>query len=932
MPLNPLGKFKNSLKLDARASGTPVIEGPVYGGGAWAAIRGDGNLVTSTNGVDWTNGIQVTTSITPKLFYLNSHWVVLSLYSAIDNNLNAQGQQVAQAMVISTSTDLTTWTDITARYTNVNNQVVGTGTIDSANFRQANNARTTKFRDLSYSNGYYLAVGEETGTTARSASVYKSADLITWVTAYTLNPGAATVNTSTRIRSQGMTVVITADLLDGANRIPFVFYSTTGAVSFSVPTNGYNDVGNHSLNSIAYGAGNWLAVGNGGMLYSHYNPQTGSGAIGGTWNQRTGPTNTATVNWQSVEYINNKWLLVGSKYNAVTARYEEQFYTSTNLITWIQQTTPQTDIINVTQAFGNSRQTIATDGTRTVAWQWTTTDLANWTAVNYRIPNQQPYLDYGQDNRYGTWKTMDFWVYVAALDPNFVQYPIASAYLNDTNYWAVYLVAQDGHRPYVTFTSSDTALNSSGVVLSSVTNLDGGVITGQWNHIRIVRNTGVGAIYINGAFDVQGNTTFTAPSGALPAAGHMTIGRIGDGFESYRARNTDYWIDEFTLNFNPLNSPSAQTITVPTERGFSTDTTLLLLHFDYNYLDDASLPITADSPFVAQAVLQATATRVLRTSAQSSASVTQVTTASRVRSAQAQLSALATQLVINARTRGMSVDLAVTADLAAVSQKLNGGAAQLTTASQVSATAFKFNGTAVALTSQAQLTAEPLRIKTSTVAMQVTGIELAAVVKIAQGYCQAFDVNTTISVQAVKTARATANLPSQVTTSIQAQKIKNAQATLSAQVTVEADVGKTKEFGATLSTQFAQASTAHKTARIDLAIQAQSTQVTIALRTRGVQATLTAFDTQLTVGRAIRTLSAQLTASTTMLTTTGNIVRAVINLQVQAFELTDASVIRYDPYYKIAIQPETRTHQIHRETRFITIKPETRVNIIKDQI
>ena len=912
MALNPFGKFKNSLKLDARGSGIPVLFGPVYGNGIWVSIRGDGSVKTSTDGVNWTDGSQISYngSGTSKFKFLNGKFTFI----------NSGGY-------IQTSTDAVTWTSYQTKTNNPS--------IDSNAYTYA-----IGVRDVTYSNGkYWASVVSSASSVGYLNRVFSSINLTSWDVSYTIPTIPYLQSTDylgELVNNSGNLIVVLFRDINYSDRLQI--FSRDGGASWEIAT---GDSG-ITVNNFAYNGTYWLAVGNGGKLISHYNPSTGAGFIQDNWAIFQGPANTTDVNWQAVAYINNKWLISGSKYNTTLARYEPRFYTSTNLLTWTSITVPESSTVNTTETFGAGAFNIATDGTRTITWQYTSTNLTDWTVVNYRIPNQQPYLDYGQLDRYGDWKTMDFWVYIGAVDSAFVQYPIASCWLNSTNYWTVYLstVGPGGYNPRLTFASSDQSLGTAGQIFSSTgprtqgdtNNFQGTIVPGQWNHVRIVRNTGVGAIYINGNLDTNSGTTFTAPSGALPHAGNLTIGRIGDGFESYFARNTDYWIDEFTLNLNPLNSPSAQTITVPAERWFSTDTTLLLLHFDYNYLDDSSVPITADSPLVTQAVVQAAATRVIRGSAALAASTTQTVTASRTRQAQAQLSALATELVINARTRGMSIDMAVTANLAALTQKLNGGVAPLTTASQVSAAATKFNGTVVALTSQAQITAEPLRIKTSTVNMTVTGIELAAVVKIAEGYCQAFDVNTTINALAVKTAGGQAALSTQAHVEVTAQKIKNAQANLTAQTTLEADIGKTKEFEAQLATTVSTQAQIKRTAGITLALQAPSTQVAQALRTRNLQATLTAFDTLLAVGSPIRPTQAQLTASTTMLTTTGNIVRAVINLQVQAFELSDVNVIRYDPYYRINIQPETRTHQIHRETRFITIKPETRVNIIKDQL
>ena len=589
-------KFGNSLKLEARASGIPVALGPVYGNGTWVSVRGDGYLVTSTDGVTWTNGVQVLYNDTAvnTLNFINGKFILLS--------------SLTNTSFLQTSTDAVTWTSY--------GLVSGLKRLDPNTNQEAG---TISIKDITYRAGKYWAVSNVQN------KLFSSTNLSQWSEGYTLPAQFINVQDyyGYKIASNDQDRIVAIFYGGG---VPLQVFSrnngTTWEIAGTTGSGSWTNV-NHIINNLAYGAnpitvagpdfrnpaqgatGSWLAVGNNGMLLSHYNPDTGGGLIQDDWRKISGPANTDDVNWISVTYVNNKWLIIGSKYNSTTTRYEQYFYTSSNLLTWTSITVPETSIINVTEGFSNKAINIATDGTKTIAWQWSTSNLIDWTPLNYRIPNQQPYLDYGQDDRYGNWKTIDFWVYVEGTTYNFTQYPIVSQYLNDTDYWTVHLESQQGgYYPRVVFNSSDTSLgNGGGVVFSSsgprtpgdTNNFQGTVIPGQWNHIRIVRNTGVGAIYINGQFDTSTSNTFTAPSGAMPHAGNLTIARIGDGYESYRGRDVAYWIDEFTLNSNPLNTPSSSTITVPTQPWTNTDTTLMLLHFDTNYLDDTRIPLYGEA-------------------------------------------------------------------------------------------------------------------------------------------------------------------------------------------------------------------------------------------------------------------------------------------------------------------------------------------------
>ena len=928
MALSPFGKYFSSLKFDARGSGVGVATGPVYGNGTWVAIRANHKVITSTDGVNWTASpydndpssyiANAGSGNIQLLKFLNGQFVYVVNTQVTGNNYPRQH--------IFTSTDGLTWTHYFSQYTNPNNITTGTIVVGG------------DIVDIEYANSTYWAVSS-TGTTGnRSAKIYSSGDLQSWSTAFTGSRVYAFSEyylTSIVRSGSNLTASGYFTIAGDSGNYPYVVTSSNGGVSWTYPSaespSVYNGAPDHKILSIATNGSVSMAVG-AGFVYTN---------ASGTWTTKTSPNNSMI--FFAVAWVNSTWIMYGIK--NVNSPYEYAIYTSTNNGTsWTSRTVPSTSgLVNAQiPSVYSTKPTLAigVNGNQAIGFNFTTTDSQTFSFVNYRIPNQQPYLDYGQKDSYGTWRTIDFWVWIGNQTSAYTQYPIVSQYYNDTNYWWLFLETQgQGRSPYLRLGTSASGLGTlsnggSGLVESSVTSLSGTIIPGQWNHIRIVRNTGVGAIYINGVKDIRTDfgDTFTAPAGTFPSQGNLTIGRIGDGNESLLARDVDYWIDEFMMNSNPLNSPSAPTIPVPTERYFSTDTTLLLLHFNNNYLDDTSKPITADSPLATTASLTAQATRVVRTTAALSSTASLTATSTRARLAQANLSAFATEVIITARTRGIASDMASTATLQATAKKLNGTTVALSSTAQVSATAKKLNGTTVALSSTAQVSAQVLRIKGTSVNLQVTGIELAAVVKIAQGYCQAFDANFTLANQPVKTARTSAQLTSTAQVTCLAQKVKYGQASLTVEADMEANIGKTKEMSASLSATATLNATAIKTTRINLDLQVQADLVTNILRTRGMSAHLEAFDTQVTIGKRTRTVQAQMSTQAELFVSTGNIVRAEINMQVGAFELVQGAVIRYDPYYKIRIKPETRLLHIHEETRFITIKPETRVNIIKDQI
>ena len=901
MSLVPFGKFKNSLKFESRGNGSGIIAGPVYGNNQWVGLRGDNEVMTSTDGVNWSpavTNIPIATVSTQD--EIASFRFINNLFIAVI------GGETTSSTKIFYSSDAITW------------NVISNPTINGHSFYTSPGVYS-RIHDISYINGQYVFVGRETTGTGEpgQALIATSTNLTAWTKKTISYSGSYSELNRIAVDNYKMVVAGYYQNANETRKYPLVYDSTNGTNWTLDAIGGVQVATGHdsSLQSISTnGYGSWLAVGKNGSVYNSTGLIYGS-AFG---------QSITSADIVAITYFKNTWMIFGVQIDPTTNIRTFSLLTTPDQANWTTHTLPQLNGIAGFDILAPDRYghvEFAQTADQAVVFDYTTTDATTFNLINYTIPNQQPYLDYTADPKWASWQTMDFWVYIEAnTTSDYVEYPIASqinGYNNDG--WSVVLVQeQNGRKPQVVVTANQAGTN--GWYASSSWNVTtGGTINfAQWNHIRVVKNGTVGAIYVNG---IQENGNFTFPS-TWPNSGSLNIGRIGNGYESQFARPNAYWIDEFMMNRLALNTPSSPSITVPTERYYSTDQMLLLLHFDYNYLDDTNRPITADSPLATDVTLTATATRILKLQSQQQVDADLTAQPIRVKQFQANLQVDAIELVAVARTRSTPIDLTVDASLTATALRIKQLQSLLQAAADLTATAKKYNGTSANLTVDADLTSTTTRIKQLQANLTVDAFELAATTRIGQGL---IDLQTTATLQAttIKTARAQANLTIDAGLQAQADKLRRAQAQLDVQVDLEADIGKTKEFYVNLAVEITSTQQARKTTNTQAILTVDATAQAIATRTRTAQATLTVDAALQEITQEIRSAQADLQTIAQLEATSGNVVRAEANLQVQAFELTYASVIRYDRYYKLIIEPETR---------LLTIDSETRVNIIKDKL
>lgn len=920
MALVPFGKFRNSLKFDARDSGVGVQLGPVYGAGKWLAIRGNNQVITSTDGVNWSvpspsNGTVLNPTFQyegygKSLKFLNGEFVFL---------VNASNSTVYPTYYILTSTDGLNWTKRFNRFTPSGGVQQGTILLDGLELGQANPNNNPQWEDIEYANGKYWIAGTKISNngSVAEATIYSSTDLVNWSTAFTHNNTLAFQRTySTAIRLQGTELIVGGyfDISGNTGQYPLIIRSANNGTNWSKPTQSVGSVGPgqplRRINAIANNGSNWLAVGNTGVIF---------GNSGGTnWTVLTSPG--STWNLYAVEYFNSRWVVYGNKYNATLGIFENAIFISSDGSSWLSRTVPSTN--GLTNATLSSQTSLTANSGRLVGYNWTTTDGATFEFVNYRIPNQQPYIDYTADPKWKNWKTIDFWVYIETTVPLFSQYPILSQWDGENKQWSIYLEAQDsGREPYVRFSSFDGTNSYFGSTPSP--SGSGTALAGQWNHVRMVASGTTGAIYLNGVR----SSTFTVPT-QWPSSGTLNVGRLGNGYESSLARQSAYWLDEVMINSTAINSPSLTTIPVPTERWVNNTDIMLLLHLDYNYLDDNAAPITADSPLAAISTVQATAGRIRPGQAQLTSTATVTAQLIRVQQAQITLQAFASQLSTSGKiVSGRAVlSSAFVQSIQALRQR--GISQTLTAQAQVITTAQVIRRAQVSIQAQAQLTTAGNKIRNVQANLTVQAFELAVAQRTGQGLVD-ITARFGLQVQAIKTAQVASGLATLSQLVAQADKLRNAQAQLASATALTADVRKFKEVPAALASSSAMLAQAKRTVNPEINLASTSALNVTVVRVLDGQANLVAFDTVVSLGSRTRLGVANLTVRATLTINTS--VNKPTGADLQAFNTVIAvgSKISFDPYYTIIITSETRNLLIHKETRVLSIKPETRVNKIK---
>jgi hypothetical protein len=282
-----------------------------YANGTFAAVTNQGNLLTSTNGLNWSSQTIEAGTLLTSIAYGNGTWIAVGAGGAI-----------------LVSSDLKTWVSARSPTTNQLNGVLYSGSeIGRSDFPPDN---------VPHHTSTWLAVGDDTIVTSQDAinwSVQTSS-----VTGYLRGISTITVNNNlndTGVSSEtGISFLVSGD--DGSDsgvvliNLPFFSLVPNFVLAGSIPSSAQNlEAILNAQNGVV------VAVGWGGtILYSlSGGPLSTSGPGGsqvppqlGTWN--SSPTVTPNVTFRGLTYGNGYWVTAGDGGN---------IFTSTDGINWTQR-------------------------------------------------------------------------------------------------------------------------------------------------------------------------------------------------------------------------------------------------------------------------------------------------------------------------------------------------------------------------------------------------------------------------------------------------------------------------------------------------------------------------------------------------------------------------------------------------------------------
>ena len=276
------------LIIDYQTINLPVkttIRDVIYGNGLFVAVGTIGTILTSTDGITWTQQVSPTTQNLNAVAYGNG------LYVAVGDN-----------GIIMTSTDGITWTEQTSPTTTRRDVIYANGLfVDGITWTEQTSPTTTNWlvdgRDVIYANGLFVAVG--------TGGIVTSTDGINWEKRYVPLGYIMAVT-----YANGLFVTVTN--FDG------ILTSPDGITWTKV----FDDPG-LELYGITYGNGLFVAVGIHGQIYT--SPD------GTNWTKQVSPVTSYIL---SVTYANGMFTAVG--YNGVVL-------TSPDGINWTKQASPVTN-------------------------------------------------------------------------------------------------------------------------------------------------------------------------------------------------------------------------------------------------------------------------------------------------------------------------------------------------------------------------------------------------------------------------------------------------------------------------------------------------------------------------------------------------------------------------------------------------------------
>jgi Concanavalin A-like lectin/glucanases superfamily len=729
---------QQSLKIGGITT-YPTIPSVLCAGAAneWLALGNDGNSGTvyawysSDNGATWSRrtptGLSGITSLsTVNLKYLNGRFVFgygTSIYASTTNG--------------------SSWTAYTPT---VSGYVALT-------------------ENIHYANGLWIILFGWYGTGV--VYIYTSTDLTTWTRRNNVLSVSGYLNGSLSvdgIASSGTTVKIVVSCTDSStSNSRYELWTSTNSTTWTreilitTPAQG-------SLSKIeSDGANNWIA--NFSIYGTPSTSEVYTKAGAGAWTRKTAGLGVIT----NVFYFNSKWYV----YN----QGDGNWYSSTDLgTTWtlafrenLTYNKSSTTLAGISISATNNRDP------KFVSTQ----DVATWTISSFsdliNIPETVTYT--ATDNRYTTWKTLDFWIY---LDPNGLsgqsQYIMGQGSGYNPNYdsnWSV-LAQMSG--------ATNFSLNFSGTGAGS------SLTVSAWHHVRIVKDGLNMAAFVDGT---RRSTWTLARDWDYNPGPFILGGRV--------STNINLYLDEVLLSKDILTPTTSTTYTTPTTAWTSTASANLLLHFDNSLLDDNNLPLAGylGSYFsmntLAGKSIVSTAALISTTTVQASARKLKEITLSRQAAATMTVNAIA----VKRSTIALFTNLDITVD----ETKFKRTSAILTATSNADIAAAK---TVKANTHFDSIVSLALvNIKKLTGLVDITAVSTLSITpNITKPFTVSLISSTDLATNSGKLVGITANLTTNVSSSVTADKFKRISANLTSSSTLSTSASRNRQFATRLVSRF----------------------------------------------------------------------------------------------------------------------------------
>ena len=335
----------------------------------------------------------------------------------------------------------------------------------------------------------------------------------------------------------------------------------------------------------------------------------------------------------------------------------------------------------------------------------------------------------------------------------------------------------------------------------------------------------------------------------------------------------------------------------------------------------------AQAALTANASMSATLLRVRISAVTVNATATQSTTAVKTTNISLALQSTSTITANNRRTRALASDLQTTAIQTAQATKATVTQVTMNSSSTVVANNVRTRALTSNLSTNATITVNATKIARSGSAFEAFVTELAAVVKVGQGFIH-FDSTAQVTA-AVRVIRdQPINLASTTTVTATGYNTQFGSAALTSQSTVTAVVDKIKRVEVAATSQFTQTTNLTATRRTGKALQATATVTAINRRIRSTTTTIQSNATLTVQNQIVKLGQANLTTRAAVLCSPWKLLIAQAYLQCRGFEMVAGRIVHIDTYYQIRIKPETRGLRIHEESRLLAIDSETRVNKI----